>query len=104
MILLDNQNVTLSVSGTDVKGNPVDLTTGGTLTFTVDDDSILTLTDNGDGTASIAAVGPLGTATVTVSDDTDVDGTPNFQGSLAVDVVASGVTGIVIEPGTPTDQ
>lgn len=102
MQLQDDQQVTLSVSATDAAGNPV--VDAGTLSFSVDDDSILTLTDNGDGTALVVTTGTLGTATVTVSDDEDADGNADFQGSLAIDVVTGTVTEITITPGEPSSR
>jgi hypothetical protein len=103
MQLLDSQQVTLSVSGVDAAGNPVPVSATG-LSFSVDDESILTLTDNGDGSALVVTTGSLGTATVTVSDDPDGDGTVNFQGSLAIDVVTGDVTEIVINAGEPSSR
>jgi hypothetical protein len=103
MQLLDSQQVTLSVSGQDAAGNAVPIGSG-VLSFVVDDDTILTVTDNGDGTALAVTTGVLGTATITVSDDTDGDAEPNFLGSLAVDVVAGDVTEIVINTGEPTSR
>jgi hypothetical protein len=103
MQLQDDQQVTLSVAGSDAAGNPVDLGSVG-LSFAVDDDTILTLTDNGDGTALVVTTGALGTATVTVSDDPDGDGTANFQGSLAIDVVTGTVAEIAVTAGEPTSR
>ena len=61
----------------------------------------MTVTDNGDGTAVAAAVGPLGDAVVSVSDYSDEVGTAYFSGTLAVSVVAGDVAAIEIVPGTP---
>jgi hypothetical protein len=101
--LLDSQQAVLSVSGLDAVGNPVSVPSTG-LSFSVDDESILTLTDNGDGTALVVTTGTLGTATVTVNDDPDGDGTVNFQGSLAIDVVSGEVTEISVALGEPTSR
>jgi hypothetical protein len=102
MQLQDDQQVTLSVSATDDAGNVV--VDAGTLSFSVDDDTILTLTDNGDGTALVVTTGAVGTATVTVTDDEDADGNPDFQGSLAIDVVTGAVAEISITAGTPSSR
>lgn len=64
MDLLADKSVTLSVEFTDEMGNPTDQPTDYSATYTVDDSSIINLTDNGDGTSRAAAVGTLGTASV----------------------------------------
>lgn len=104
MLLQDNQQVALSVTTEDAAGNPS--TDTGSLVFSVDDSSILTLTDNGDGTATVAATGKVGTAVVTVSDQeaANADGSAgaDFLGSLSINVVGGPTTQIVIVAGTPT--
>lgn len=104
MNLRDDQQVSLSVTFTDQVGNPVSPEQVGTLTFSVDDESILIVTDNGDGTALAVTTGTLGTATVTVQNDFDDDGTADFQGSLAFDVVAGDVFAINVAAGEPTSR
>lgn len=65
MDLLADKKVPLSVGYTDEVGNPVTTPpTGTTVVWTVDDPSVINLTDNGDGTAEAAATGLLGDATV----------------------------------------
>lgn len=64
MDLRADMQVTLSGEFTDEVGNPVPTPPNTTVTYTVDDPTIINLTDNGDGTAVAAAVGPLGTANV----------------------------------------
>jgi hypothetical protein len=99
-VLTDNQQVSFGVSGTDAAGNPATLT--GTPVFAVDNTDVLTLTDNGDGTGSVAAAGPLGTAVLSVTDsETNGD---QFSGSVSIDVLAGNVTAVSIDLGTPQDQ
>ena len=62
--LMADKKVTLSVEWTDEVGNPVATPDGATAVYTVDDPTIINLTDNGDGTAVAAATGTLGTANV----------------------------------------
>jgi hypothetical protein len=98
LVLTADDQARLAASGQDADGNPVAL--AGQLTYAVDNTSVLTLTDNGDGTALIVTTGPTGSALVTASAD-------NAIGSLAVDVVAGDVASIqisaTVEPqGTPT--
>ena len=66
MDLQADKQVPLSIEYTDELGNVVETPSGATTVFTVDDPTIINLTDNGDGTATAAAVGPLGTANVHV--------------------------------------
>jgi hypothetical protein len=97
MALLDNQKVSFSVSGTDEADNPAPLT--GTPTFSVDRPDLLELTDNGDGTGTVVAVGPLGTAVLSVA-DTETNG-QQFSGSISIDVLAGDVTAVAIQLGAP---
>ncbi len=97
MALLDNQKVSFSVAGTDEVGNPATLT--GTPVFSVDRPDILTLTDNGDGTGTVAATGTLGTAVLSVA-DTETDG-DQFSGSISIDVLGGDVTAVSISLGEP---
>lgn len=94
LVLTADQQARLAASGVDADGNPVDLS--GSLTYAVDDTTILTLTDNGDGTALIVTTGPTGSALVTATGD-------GVIGSLAVDVVAGDVASIQIT-ATPEAQ
>lgn len=61
-----DKKVGLSVEWTDEVGNKVDTPADATVTYTVDDPTVINLTDNGDGTASAAATGTLGAANVHV--------------------------------------
>lgn len=68
--ITDSQKFSIGpVTGADKKGNPVPL--GGALSFVSSDETLLTVVDNGDGTAEATAVGPLGNAQVTISDTVD---------------------------------
>jgi hypothetical protein len=102
LVLTADQQARLAATGQDADGNPVDLTGG--ITYGVSDPAILTLTDNGDGTALVVTTGPTGSALVTATGT--VAGGGQVIGSLAVDVVAGDVASIQIsataEPqGTP---
>jgi hypothetical protein len=99
--LTADQQARLQATGRDDDGNPVDLT--GNVTYACDNDTVLTLTDNGDGTALIVTTGPTGSALVTATGT--VSG-GSVIGSLAVDVTSGEVSSIAIsatvEPqGTP---
>lgn len=94
--LTDVQTLPLSVQERDAKGNPVAAPTD-TFTYTVDRADLLGLVDNGDGSATVTAVGPLGTGNVNIASST------GLTGQLQIDVVASAAATIVIVPGTPVD-
>jgi hypothetical protein len=86
MDLMADQRTTLSGKYTDEVGNPVPAPDGASVTYTVDDTSIINLTDNGDGTARAAATGTLGSATVHA--EATAPGLPTMTGDLLIVVVA----------------
>lgn len=102
--LTADQQVSLSISGEDRYGNPVDIT--GDTVWTSSDPSIVTVTQApfNPAAASAQAVGPIGTAAITVTNDYDADGTPDFQGSIAISVVAGLIAEIGITEGSVTDK
>jgi hypothetical protein len=102
MQLTADQQVSLTISGEDRYGNPVNID-GGT-TWESSDESIIVLTDITENSATAVAVGPIGTAAVTVSNDFDGDGSGDFQGSLAIDVVAGNMAEIDVAAGEPEDK
>lgn len=73
-----------SLPPVDEMGNPT--TFDGTISFSVDDPSLVTLTDNGDGSGVVAAVGGLGTAILKAT-ITPVTGAPQEK-SEAINVIA----------------
>lgn len=64
MDLQADKQVTLTGTYTDEAGNPTETPVGAAVVYTVDDPTVINLTDNGDGTAVAAATGTLGTANV----------------------------------------
>lgn len=66
MDLAADMGVPLSLGFTDELKNPVPAPADFTATYTVDDPTIINLTDHADGTAQANAVGTLGTANVHV--------------------------------------
>jgi len=61
---------TRAASAVDEMGNPT--TFAGTMTYAVDDPALVNLTDNGDGSCVVAAVGPVGVANLTFTATPDV--------------------------------
>lgn len=100
MDLMADKQVALSLGFTDEVGNPVPSPEGATATFTVDDPTLINLTDNGDGSAVAAAVGNLGTATVHVVSDLNGQ---TVEGDLAIVVVAGLAERVTITAGEPTE-
>lgn len=101
MDLQADKKVTLSLEWTDEMGNPTEAPAGASATFTVDDSSIINLTDNGDGTAVAAAVGVLGSATVHV--DATAPGVAPVSGDLLLVVVAGLAERVNIVAGAPEE-
>jgi hypothetical protein len=96
MDLQADKKVPLSVGFTDEVGNPVATPEGATAVFTVDDPTIIALTDNGDGTAEAAAVGTLGNAVVHVE---VTNGETVLTGDLAFTVIAGDAERVAITAG-----
>lgn len=102
MNLIDNQQVVLSVTGVDDQGQPTeDL---GTLSASSSDESVVTVTDNGDNTFTAVTTGALGSATVTIATDVDGDALPDFNGSIAFDVFPGTVAALNVTAGEPTTR
>ncbi len=102
MDLQADKKVGLSVQFTDEVGNAVPAPTDAVIVYTVDDPSIIALTDNGDGTASAAATGTLGTANVHV-DASSVSTGLTLTGDLQLVVVAGLAERIAIVAGAPEE-
>lgn len=96
MDLLADKKVKLSLTWTDEVGNATEAPADFTATYTVDDPTIIDLTDNGDGTAEAAATGTLGSATVHV--EATAEG-KTVTGDLLIAVVPGLAERINIEAG-----
>lgn len=97
--LLDDQQVGLTLTGVDSRGNPAPLPPG-SATWSVDNPNVLLITPSADTLSClIQPVGPLGVANVSVvlvNNGADV-----ATGSLAVTVTNDSPVTIGINPGTP---
>ena len=96
----DKKVALLAPTFTDELDNPVPTPAGATFVYTVDDPTIIALTDNGDGTGEAAAVGPLGTANLHLE--------ATFNGSIAtgdlqIVVVAGLAERVAINVGPPEE-
>ena len=92
--ITDQQTDSLTVSAVDALG--FSTPDAGPFTWSVDNTAVASVTDNGDGTATISPVAP-GTANVACSDANGIQATP-----LAVSVEPGEVNALVITAGTPT--
>lgn len=100
MDLQADKQVTLTGTWTDEVGNPVATPDGATVAFTVDDPTVINLTDNGDGTAVAAATGTLGTANVHAVATADGE---ELTGDLQIVVVEGLAERFTITAGEPTE-
>jgi len=100
LTMTDSQQSVLTVSAVDKKGNPTAVTPG-SIAWLVDNPALLSITDNGDGTATLKAVGPIGTGVVTVK--ATVNGA-DVAGTLDVTIVSGAPTQLTVTAGTPTEQ
>lgn len=101
MDLKADQQTVLSGAWTDEVGNPVPVPTDATVVYTVDDATVINLTDNNDGTAVAAATGTLGTANVHAV--ANAPGLPEATGDLQIVVVAGDAQRFAIQAGEPTE-
>lgn len=104
MDLQADKKVALSAEFTDEVGNATTAPAGAVLAYTVDDPTIINLTDNGDGTAEAAATGTLGTANVHLDASwTDADGAHTVTGDLNIVVVVGLAERLNIVAGAPEE-
>jgi hypothetical protein len=105
MDLQADKGVDLTLEFTDEVGNTVPTPDGATVTYTVDDPSIINLADHGDGTARADATGALGVANVH-ADASFTDGSGvahDVTGDLQLVVVAGDAERVAIVAGAPTE-
>lgn len=100
MDLQADKQVTLTGTYTDEVGNPTTTPVGAAVTYTVDDPTVINLTDNGDGTAVAAATGTLGTANVHA--EATVNGT-TLTADLQIVVVTGDAERFTIVAGEPEE-
>ncbi len=101
-ILKATQNVDLSVTVTDKKGNPATVQNG---VWTSAGEGVVTVTDNTNNSATASAVGTPGVATITYTADADLgEGVQEVVGTVDIEVVAGDASVFNIVPGTPTEQ
>jgi uncharacterized protein YjdB len=97
--LRDSEQVTLTAEALDSEGNPANVT----VAWSSSDESIVAVTDNGDGSALAVAspgAGGLGSVTVTV-DVTDVSDGDVHTGTFDIEVVAGDAVTVNVAAGAP---
>ena len=100
--MTDSQSVSATVSEVDAAGNPVTLdTTANTVTWAVSDPTILTLTQNPDGSAAFKAAGKLGDCQVSVQVVPNDGSSAGLNAQDTVTIVAGAATALAIQFGTP---
>lgn len=101
MDLMADKQVSLRLEFTDEMGNPTDDTPGSvSATYTVDNTSVINLTDNGDGTAVAAATGVLGNAVVHAAVTANGQ---SLSGDLGITVVSGLAERVSISASDPTE-
>ena len=95
--LTDTQQVTVSVSEQDSKGQPV----SDQLAWSVDNTAVISLVPSADTQSCLCVAGTDGTATVTVTDNSV---TPPLTATDVITVVSSAATSLVVSEGTAEDQ
>lgn len=101
-LLKATQQVELSVTVTDKRGNPAQVQNG---QWESSDESVVTVVDSGTNSAVVKAVGPVGASTVTYVADVDLgDGVTEATGMLDIEVVAGDASVFNITAGTPSEQ
>jgi hypothetical protein len=100
MDLAADMKVTATVEYTDEVGNPTGTPADASATWAVSDPSIISMTDNGDGSAEFAATGTLGSCDVTV---TATAGGQTFTGTDVLNVVAGLAERVNVAFGTPEE-
>lgn len=100
MDLQADKKVDVSAEWTDEVGNATQQPADASITFSVSDPNVLNLTDNGDGTATLAATGNLGTCNVHI--DASGDG-QTLSGDAQVVVVAGLAERVNLTFGEPSE-
>jgi len=92
--LTDTQSIPATISETDAAGQPVTINPA-TVTWTVNDPTVVTLTQNADGSATFKAE-KVGTTGVGVTDSSN-----GLSAQDTLTVTAGAATALVIAFGTP---
>ncbi len=101
MDLMADQGVDLlAPTFQDEMGNPTDAPADYSSEFSVSDTTVLAVTDNGDGTAFVAATGTLGQAVLTA---TYTFNGRSVSGDELVTVVAGGAERVTLNLGEPRE-
>lgn len=100
MDLKVDNSVDFSVGFTDEMGNPVPAPADVSVVYSVDDDGVLSLVDNGDGTCVVTPVGPLDSAHLHAE---VTAGGKTLTGDAEIMVVAGDAERVALVAGTPVE-
>lgn len=101
-ILKATQNVELSVTIADKKGNASSVQNG---VWANSGEGVVAVTDNGNNSATVSAIGTPGMATITYTADADLgEGVKSVVGTVDIEVVAGDAAVFNIVPGVPSEQ
>ena len=99
--MTDVQSVSATVAEADAAGNPVTLdVSANTVTWGVSDPTILSFTQNPDGSCAFKALGKLGDCQVSVTVAPN-DGSQALNAQDTITIVASAATTLNVQFGTP---
>jgi hypothetical protein len=101
MDLKADQEVDVRTRWQDEMGNPVDAPADATTVWETDNPAVLDVIDNGDGTATLGAVGGLGTANVKL---TATGAGREIVGEDVINVVAGDAERVALEFGEPRER
>lgn len=104
-ILVDNEDDTFEIQGTDTQGNRVDISSVATAVVSSDNESVLAVDAPTGMTSAMHTVGSppaLGSANITAVVTWNDGSLGPFTVTLPVSVVTGPVGGVVITPGVPT--
>lgn len=103
LTLTATQRVGVAITPVDAKGNVARI--DGPATFLSSDETILTVTPNGDLAALVTATGKLGTAQLSVAADGDLgEGVRPLRGTLDIEIVAGEAVALTINANAPEEQ
>jgi hypothetical protein len=107
LILADDQQLPLSLVGTDDQGNPTGpLPAGATAVWSTSDPAVLTVAPDPANplAALVKTTGKLGTGVQVSVSVTLAGATAPIMGVLPIDVVPSAMVSVAVQPGTPAPR
>ncbi len=102
--MTDSQQVPLSATFADKKGNPTTPPAGAVVSFASSNTDVLTVAPGADANSCLVlAAGPLATASVTCS-VVDASGAPFAAGSIDITITSGAPSQVTVTPGVAVEQ